>query len=99
MGLLFVKFSFTCKQVDCREHIRQVKVSATATHFSPELSDAQISWAKNGVLIQLVEKYVSPFSNSFFSISHLSMIYVWSLKWSLMYNTADALGIEPQMGC
>lgn len=59
--------------------------SGAATFFSPELSDARISWAKNGVLttvvddffdvggsveelvnlIQLVEKYVSPFSNSF----------------------------------
>ena len=59
--------------------------SGAATFFSPELSDARISWAKSMVvatvvddffdiggseeelvnLIQLVKKYVLPFSHSF----------------------------------
>ncbi len=68
-----------------RQKLAYCYFSGAATLFSPELSDARISWAKNGVLttvvddffdiggseeelvnlIQLVEKYVSPFSHFF----------------------------------
>ncbi|KAL9389038.1 hypothetical protein Peur_017643 [Populus x canadensis] len=50
----------SCKQVGCRQRLDKLKFarqkegychfSAAATLFAPKLSDARISWAKNGVL-------------------------------------------------
>nr|QIA61389.1 terpene synthase 4 [Chiococca alba] len=63
--------------------------SAAATIFSPELSDARISWAKNGVLTTLVDDFFDVGG----SLEELKKLIELVEKWDI--NVSDGCCSEP----
>lgn len=99
-----------------RQKLAYCYFSAAATLFASELSDARISWAKNGVLttvvddffdvggseeellnlIQLMEKYVSLFTNSYtFCLCIPSFFFLFFVQSKVIVLVV----LEPQVGC
>ncbi|WOL15866.1 hypothetical protein Cni_G24647 [Canna indica] len=81
--------------------------SAAATLFSPEMSDARISWAKNSILTTIVDDFFDIGGSMEELVNLISLVEKWDVNWekeacseqvkiifSCLFNTINELGTK-----
>ncbi|XP_058751576.1 terpene synthase 6, chloroplastic-like [Vicia villosa] len=68
-----------------RQKLAYCYFSSAATSFSPELSDARISWAKNGVLTTVVDDFFDVGSSEEEQLNLIQLVEKWDVDVSTVY--------------